>query len=275
MSSDFLKKISTALVTFFWIHLCSAHGDSCLGKPVFVIETATVTESPNLLKMIAPYQKVQRGGIKYYCGTFEHHPVMLMNTGIGKVYAAATTAALINTYHPKFILFGGTAGQLDSKLKYGDIVVGSEVFQVEHLDMSVKRTNHVNPNSDLIYSALLKPNNEILKFVKTLPSFKNFSVFYGRIATTDTFPETKELIEKILKSNSRAVAMEDYAVIATCQLLNTNCLTIRAISGNPLKIIQMKNANEYHVEVNERLLTAKNLAEYVRIFLGKWLKTNN
>lgn len=275
LSRAFLKKITITLVSFFWIHLSSAQGDPCLGKKVFAIETATALESTKLLALISPYQEVQNGGIKYYCGTFENHPVLLMNTGIGKVYAAATTASLINTYHPKFILFVGIAGQLDSKLKYGDIVVGNEVYQVEHIDMSVKRTNHINPNSGLIYSSLLKPKNETLEFVKTLPTFKNFSVTYGRIATTDTFPETKELLKQILASNSSAVAMEDYSVIATCQLLNTDCLTIRAISDNPQKILQMKNVNEYHVGANERLSTAEHLAEYVKVFLGKWGQTNN
>lgn len=270
-----LKKITLTLVSFFWINLCSAQADPCLGKQVFVIETATPLESTKLLALIAPYQEIQNGGIKYYCGTFENHPVLLMNTGIGKVYAAATTASLINTYHPKFILFVGIAGQLDSKLKYGDIVVGNEVYQVEHIDTSVKRTNHLNPNSGAIYSSLLQPKNETLAFVKTLPAFKNFSVTYGRIATTDIFPEPKELLEQILKSNSSAVAMEDYSVIATCQLLNTDCLTIRAISDNPQKILQMKNANEYHVGANERLSAAENLTEYVKVFLGKWEQTNH
>ena len=275
LNRAFLKKTTIALVSLLWIHLCSAQGDLCLGKHVFVIETATVLESTKLLAMISPYQTLKKRGIKYYCGTFEKHPILLMNTGIGKVYAAATTASLINTYHPKFILFMGIAGQLDSKLKYGDIVVGKEVYQVEHLNVRKKRADQVNPNSGLIYSPLLKPKNEILAFVKTFPSFKNFSVNYGLIATTDIYPETKELIEELLKLNAIAVAMEDYAVIATCQLLNTNCLTIRVISDNPRKILHMKNINKYHVRENERLPTAENLAEYGKVFLKKWMRTNH
>ncbi|WED43539.1 5'-methylthioadenosine/S-adenosylhomocysteine nucleosidase [Legionella cardiaca] len=266
------KRILIVLMTSVWVSVCQAQYDPCLGKSVFVIETATVTESQKLLPMIAPYQKIERDGIKYYCGTFNDYPVMLVHTGVGKVYAAVTNALLISTYHPRFILFVGLAGRLDPTLKYGDIVIGSEVYQVEHLKMSIGRTNKINPNTGLVYSPLLQPEAEVLRFVQTLPAFKNFSVVYGKIATTDEFPESKKLMKEIIKSNSRAIAMEDYAVIATCQLLDTNCLTVRALSDNPYKILTMQDENNYHIEEKERLLTTNNLTQYVRIFLETWLK---
>ena len=268
-----LKIIIILVITFLCVHLGHAGTDPCLAKPVFAIETATASESTELLAMIAPVQKIQRDGIKYYCGRFKGQQVIFMYTGIGKVYAAATNASLINTYHPKFILFLGVAGQIDPKLKYGDLVIGKEIYQVEHLDFRIgTHINKNNPHSELKYSSLLRPQSKIIQFVKTLPPFKKFSLSYGRIATTDTFPETKNLLKQIIKSNSSAVAMEDYAVLATCQLLNTNCLTVRAISDNPLKILHMENAEIYHIEGSQRLHTAKNLAEFARVFLEKWFQ---
>ncbi|KTD13118.1 5'-methylthioadenosine/S-adenosylhomocysteine nucleosidase family protein [Legionella hackeliae] len=268
----FEKSLIVTLIVIFWSSSGNAQSDACLGKPVFVIETATVSECSRLLTIIAPYQKFQKEGITYYCGRFKGYPVLLTSTGIGEVYAAATNTLLISTYHPKFILFVGIAGKLTPQLKYGDVVVGSEVYQVQHLDMSIERVNRVNPNTGLVYSPLLKPKSEIIEFVKTFPSFKNFSVFLGRIATTNTYPESKTLIRDILKTGSKAVAMEDYAIIATCELLNANCLTVRAISDNPQKILIMDNENRYCISASERASAMDNLVSFVKVFLDKWLQ---
>ena len=261
-----------ATIIFIWVNLCFASDDACLGKSVFAIETATTTESTKLLEMIAPYQKIQRNGIKYYCGVFNNQPILLMNTGMGTAYSAATTASLINTYHPEFILFAGIAGALTNKLKYGDIVIGSEIYLWDHCNVNKDRVNYINPNTNLPNLPLLRPKQEIIKFTQTLASFKNFHVVYGKIIISSVFPETKVRLKKILAAHASAVASEDYAVLATCQLLNTKCLTIRSISDYPIRILKLSNKDEYHVTEKERLLTAKNLAEYARVFLNKWQK---
>lgn len=59
----------------------------------------------------------------FYTGKFEGKDVVLTRCHIGKVAAAIATTILIDHFKCEKIIFVGTAGALDPKLRIGDFVV--------------------------------------------------------------------------------------------------------------------------------------------------------
>ncbi len=49
-------------------------------------------------------------------------------TGVGAITAAASTARLIEERHPEAVLFLGTCGHYDDRLRIGDLIAGAEAL---------------------------------------------------------------------------------------------------------------------------------------------------
>lgn len=71
-------------------------------------------------------------GKSVYLGTIENIPVALVESGMGKVNAAATTQLLITKYGTKKIIFSGVAGGVNPRNKVGDVVIAERVAQHDY-----------------------------------------------------------------------------------------------------------------------------------------------
>ncbi len=90
-------------------------------------------------------------------GLLEGMDVILSESGIGMTNAAMTTQKLIDTYHPRIVIFTGIAGAIDSLMQIGDIVVchqwvthdygytGKEGFQPEAIQAYVGNRDSILP----------------------------------------------------------------------------------------------------------------------------------
>ena len=59
----------------------------------------------------------------FHEGTLNGNPVVIVQSGIGKVAAALATAFLIDKFSPDYIINTGSAGGFEQSLKVGDIVI--------------------------------------------------------------------------------------------------------------------------------------------------------
>jgi adenosylhomocysteine nucleosidase len=59
-------------------------------------------------------------------------PVVLAETGIGKVNAAVTAALLVREFGCRALVFSGVAGGVDPDLRVGDVVVASRLVQHDY-----------------------------------------------------------------------------------------------------------------------------------------------
>jgi len=75
--------------------------------------------------------------------------IVLAETGVGMTNAAMTTQRMIDTYHPRTVIFTGIAGAIDSSMRIGDIAVPK--FWKEH-DYGYYGANGFQPNSPTAYS---------------------------------------------------------------------------------------------------------------------------
>ena len=95
----------------------------------FGILSALLDEQRALLAQLQEPQRFERGGRIYWCGTLSGHAVVMATSGIGKVAAAATTAALVEAFGVNRLVFTGVAGGLATGVEVGDVVVGTGFVQ--------------------------------------------------------------------------------------------------------------------------------------------------
>jgi adenosylhomocysteine nucleosidase len=175
-------------------------------------------------------------GFKFYRGTLEGKPVVLLRCGIGKVNAAVGCALLIERYKPVLVINTGSAGGIDPKLKFGDAIISTGLT---YHDVDVTGFNYapgqipghpaVFPVEESLVAQAETAVNE-LKTEKLLPP--EFDHVRGIIASGDIFMHQPEKIETVRRvfPEVRAVEMEGAAIAQTCSLLSVPSLIIRALS---------------------------------------------
>ncbi|MBF0908943.1 MAG: 5'-methylthioadenosine/S-adenosylhomocysteine nucleosidase, partial [Atopobium sp.] len=80
----------------------------------------------------------EQARMQFVEGLLGEVPVVVVQSGIGKVNAAACTQILIDTFAVTHVINTGIAGLLNSELQVGDIVISSDL--VQH-DMNVGPLN--------------------------------------------------------------------------------------------------------------------------------------
>ncbi|VVE29548.1 5'-methylthioadenosine/adenosylhomocysteine nucleosidase [Pandoraea anhela] len=94
------------------------------------IVAALHEEIADLLAEMAPGARVEHIGMRdYHVGRLHGHDCVIVLARIGKVAAAATTAALIHRFDVSEIVFTGVAGGLAHGLSVGDVVVADTLTQ--------------------------------------------------------------------------------------------------------------------------------------------------
>lgn len=93
------------------------------------IMSALLDEQRGLLAQLTHPTRVQRAGRTFWCGQWCGHDVVLVLTKIGKVAAATTTAALIESFGVARVVFTGVAGGIGAGVKVGDVVVANAFIQ--------------------------------------------------------------------------------------------------------------------------------------------------
>lgn len=92
---------------------------------------AMKTETAGILKEMTVYKTEKIGYATFWQGTIGETEVVLAECGIGKVFAAACTQAMILKYAPAYILNIGVGGALTRELGICDAVVGTSAVQYD------------------------------------------------------------------------------------------------------------------------------------------------
>lgn len=92
---------------------------------------AMETETQGLFRKMTVTETRQIGYATFWRGTIGTCEVVLAQCGIGKVFAAACTQAMILTYAPEYILNIGVGGALTPALAIGDAVLGTSAVQYD------------------------------------------------------------------------------------------------------------------------------------------------
>ncbi|RAR77403.1 adenosylhomocysteine nucleosidase [Paracidovorax anthurii] len=97
--------------------------------PTTAILSALPDEQAGLSAALQQADRIAHAGRTFHRGTLHGHGVVLALSGIGKVAAATTAAALIERFGAQRIVFTGVAGGLGEGVRIGDVVVARELLQ--------------------------------------------------------------------------------------------------------------------------------------------------
>jgi adenosylhomocysteine nucleosidase len=165
----------------------------------------------------------------FYKGTMHGKDVVIVKSGIGKVFAAMVSEKLIDKYNPEKIIFTGVAGSLNNKLEIGDVVVGEQCCQhdmhAEYIGAKVGQIPFSNyrffaGNASLIEAALSAKTD-------------GHKIQKGTILTGDQFITAKEkeshkaVFEEL---QGDCVEMEGAAFAQVCTINDIPHVVIRSIS---------------------------------------------
>lgn len=167
-------------------------------------------------------------GVEFVKGKFSGKDIVVAKCGVGKVFSALCTEAMILSYKPTTIINVGVAGCLTPELKIGDVVIATDVVQHD-MDTSplgdpvgmLSDINIVHIKSDEKVTALLEE------------SVKDSGIEYrlGTIASGDQFVASKDKKDYI-KANFGAISceMEGGSIGHVCYVNNVPFAVLRAMS---------------------------------------------
>jgi adenosylhomocysteine nucleosidase len=170
-------------------------------------------------------------GISIHHGTLDGRPVVLAESGIGKVNGALAATILFDRFRCGGIIFSGVAGGLDPALAVGDLVIAAEVIQHDYGAMvqgalEVYRAGAL-PFPQFRGELSLKANPALIAAARTALADAHF----GTILTGDSYLGCGQTRERLFSSfTGKAVDMESGAVAQVAEAFGAPWLIIRALS---------------------------------------------
>jgi len=210
-----------------------------------------------LLKEHMENPRIERvAGLEFYGGSISGAEVAVVRSGVGKVFAAMCTQALIDRFHPDAILNTGIAGSLDERIDIGDFVVSTDCVQHDYDVTSAgyePGRNPALPGLGLWADGTLRAT-AVEAVHRVAPSAQ---VFEGRIASGDQFiadAARKDLIAG--QFGALCCEMESAAIAQVAWANGIPYVVVRAISDTADQA-----AEEVYPEFEE--VTARRCAEVV------------
>ncbi|MGW3306278.1 5'-methylthioadenosine/S-adenosylhomocysteine nucleosidase family protein [Streptomyces sp. NPDC001073] len=167
--------------------------------------------------------RVERGQLP---GTPWH--VALSELGVGADRAAALTSQLINWLHPQAVLFVGVAGSLKDDIGIGDVVVGTQVYEIH----GGKQT----PEGFLVRPKALPGSHALEQAARSaVRDMPDVRAHFVPIATGDVvLADARSEIAQFIRSNyndAGAIEMEGFGALQAAHLNGQlNALVVRGIS---------------------------------------------
>ena len=173
-------------------------------------------------------EEVTIAHVKFYKGNLNDAPVVLTQSGIGKVNVAMSTTLLIENFKPSKIINTGSAGALDEELKVGDVVV-SEALAYHDADATAFGYQFGQiPQMPAVFEA---DKTLLIQSIEAIKA-SNLPAKTGLIVSGDSFIGSNEQRIQIKQNfaDALAVEMEATAIAQTCYQFKVPFVVTRAIS---------------------------------------------
>ena len=178
------------------------------------------------------------GTIRFWKGEYKGKKVILVQSGIGKVHAAAATQILISQFAPDAIFSCGAAGSLDTRYQIADIIVGERTIHHDY--------GFVVPETFIHFGIWIRKADKKSEFLKEFPADSELlriaqsvntrwedqsQVGYGSILTGDQVILSSEKRQALVDQfGALAVDMESAAIAQVAYMHNVPFLAVRGIS---------------------------------------------
>lgn len=217
-----------------------------MGQRIAIL-SALHEELAEVLALMPDEHKISCVGRDFWQGHLHGHEVVAACSGMGKVAAAATTAALLARFEIDQVIFTGVAGGLQPGVEVGDVVVARSVLQHD-MDASPLHPRHELPGYGVAHlptelalsQVLLEAAKDTITWLpklldtETLRAFglHTPSVHQGLLITGDRFVATAAESDALRAElpDALAVDMEGAAVVQVCRDHGVPCAVVRTIS---------------------------------------------
>lgn len=187
-------------------------------------------EVQKLKEQLGSYQETMIAGTPFYQGKLAGQDVILLQSGIGKVNAALSTAILLNYFQPDIVINTGSAGGFNKDLEVGDIVISTEV-RYNDVDATVFGYEYGQvPQMPAAYKADESLINLADKAANKETNAQH--IVKGLIATGDSFMSDPERVAFVTTKfpDLQAAEMEGGAIAQVCHRFETPFVIIRSLS---------------------------------------------
>jgi adenosylhomocysteine nucleosidase len=198
-------------------------------------------------RQIQGQEDIRLGGVRGWVGQSQGKKVTLVQTGIGKVSAAAAAQLVITHFAPEAIFSCGTAGSLDTRCQIGDIVVGTTTLQHDYGFILPETFVHFGipvyqQNRKKHFFKEFAADTILLNVAQSFAEEQNaaFKVFSGSILTGDQVIFSSKKRQALAEQfKALAVDMESAAIAQLCTTNEIPFLAIRGISDDADESIQL------------------------------------
>lgn len=162
-------------------------------------------------------------------GTLAGKPILLAQSGIGKVNAAITTTILLEKYQAACVINTGSAGGLQGGMKQGDVVVG---IQTAHHDADATAFGYAIGQLPQMPARYEADAALVEHAARAAIAFDGAAIHRGLIVSGDQFINHPDKIARIRAHfpDALAVEMEAAAIAQTCYQFARPYVIIRALS---------------------------------------------
>ena len=217
---------------------------------------AMTVEIEGLRALMTDKKEETVSGIKFVSGVLEGKEVVTAVSGIGKVFAAICTEAMILKYDPDVVINTGVAGTLTDKLGIGDIAVARNVVQHDMDTSPLGDPRGLVSGINVIYfDADVKTSESLSRAAAEL----NINTVSGTVASGDQFIASKEKKQDITDTfGAVACEMEGAAIGHVCYVNGKPFAVLRAISDSA----------DGHAEMDYPTFCRKAAENYINVVRG-------
>lgn len=190
------------------------------------------------------------GGFVFRSGRLDGRPVVLVESGIGKVSAAHVATLLLDRFGCRSLVLSGVAGGLDPDLGIGDVVVAERLIQHDYGAMVDGELRHFRPGvvplgesrHDPVYRLAEDLRDRIGRaldgfVLPTLPAAatggeaRRPRLVFGTVLTGDQFINCEATRRRLFdRFDGHAVEMEGAAVAQVAERYGAPCVIVRSLS---------------------------------------------
>ncbi|MBE9914131.1 5'-methylthioadenosine/adenosylhomocysteine nucleosidase [Paenibacillus donghaensis] len=162
---------------------------------------------------------------------YRDQPIILVESGIGKVNAAVAVTLLIERYKPDLIINSGSSGAFADGLKVGDVVVATQ-YRYGDVDATCFGYEHGQVPQMPVKYDLDEEWVDVARQAAAVADKLPYSLDFGLVLTLDSFMSESERVEWI-KSTFPSVKvsdMEGLAIVQAAAQYGIPVLAIKAVS---------------------------------------------
>lgn len=167
----------------------------------------------------------------FYKGTMHDHQVILVKSGVGKVFASMICQYLIDKFDVETIICTGVGGSLNRTFRIGDVVVSKDAIQYDFdarpLGFKLGQISYTDYR--------IFPADNSLVDLALHTKLNKHKIIPGRIVTGDQFFTQRERKERqylVKELKGDCIEMEGAAVAQVCHINEIPYLVVRTMSDN-------------------------------------------